>query len=87
MSGKGHGNKSATLEGAPSIDGSGLRDEDFVKSGWCGNRKRCVTVAKTKDGKGVAVRDSKNPTAGDQLYTNEEWEAFINGVKAGEFDI
>ena len=44
----------------------------------------CVEVARTADG-GRAVRDSKNPGA-VQFYTPTEWAAFLDGVKAGEFD-
>lgn len=46
----------------------------------------CVEVALC-DG-GVAVRDSKNVDNGSAtlVYTAEEWNAFLAGVKAGEFD-
>ncbi|MFC4589171.1 DUF397 domain-containing protein [Sphaerisporangium corydalis] len=49
------------------------------------NTSNCVTVAVT-DGM-VAVRDSKNPDSPVLLYTESEWQAFINGAKNGEFDI
>jgi Domain of unknown function (DUF397) len=45
----------------------------------------CVEVAFLGDG--VAVRDSKNPTDGNLLFTRGEWEAFIGGAKDGEFDL
>ncbi|KOG88458.1 DUF397 domain-containing protein [Streptomyces varsoviensis] len=45
----------------------------------------CVEVARTADG-GRAVRDSKNRDGGTQFYTPTEWAAFLDGVKAGEFD-
>ena len=44
----------------------------------------CVEVARTR--KGVAVRDSKNRTAGTLFFTNNEWAAFVNGVKGDEFN-
>lgn len=34
----------------------------------------------------VAVRDTKNPSRGDLIFTKPEWIAFISGVKTGEFD-
>ncbi len=34
----------------------------------------------------VAVRDSKNPSGAILFYTPEEWSAFIDGAKKGEFD-
>ncbi|HEY7177017.1 MAG TPA: DUF397 domain-containing protein, partial [Micromonosporaceae bacterium] len=44
----------------------------------------CVEVAFV-DG-AIAVRDSKDRTGPVLLYTPDEWEAFIGGVKDGEFD-
>lgn len=39
------------------------------------------------DGSGrVAVRHSRRPDAEVIVYTRPEWEAFIAGVKNGEFD-
>ena len=34
----------------------------------------------------VAVRDSKNPNGPKLLFTRPEWKAFVNGLKAGDFD-
>ncbi|GAA0406224.1 DUF397 domain-containing protein [Acrocarpospora corrugata] len=44
----------------------------------------CVQVARHAGG--FAVRDSKNPQGGHLYFTPDEWNAFLNGVKAGEFD-
>lgn len=49
-----------------------------------GANQDCVEVARTADG-GRAIRDSKNPEA-VQFYTPTEWAAFLDGVRAGEFD-
>ncbi len=35
----------------------------------------------------IVVRDSKNPEAGQLIFTPAEWEAFTAGVRDGEFDI
>jgi hypothetical protein len=35
---------------------------------------------------GVLVRDSKDPDGPWLAYTNPEWDAFVNGVRHGEFD-
>lgn len=44
----------------------------------------CVEVAA---GNGmVAVRDSKEPDGAILWYTPEEWSAFLDGAKNGEFD-
>jgi Domain of unknown function (DUF397) len=45
---------------------------------------QCVEVAQL-DGL-VAVRDSMNTDRSALLYTSDEWQAFINGAKKGEFD-
>lgn len=53
------------------------------KSEFSGN-DGCVEVADLPDGK--AVRDSKNPMAGMLTFTRGEWDAFLKGVRAGQFD-
>jgi len=61
-----------------------VEDKDFRVSGWCGNRPKCVAVA-IKPEEGVAVRDTKS---GETIYFDtEEWGAFVQGVKDGEFDV
>jgi hypothetical protein len=34
----------------------------------------------------IAVRDSKNPLGPALMFTPDEWAAFIEGAKDGEFD-
>ena len=50
---------------------------------FCGGGE-CVEVGK-QDGM-VVVRDPKEPGGTALRYTSEEWQAFVRGVKAGEFD-
>lgn len=45
----------------------------------------CVEVASLPDG-GVAVRDSKDPHGPVLTFTAAEFESFLHGAKAGEFD-
>lgn len=48
----------------------------------------CVEVARTDDGR-VAVRDSKQNGRKGQaflIFSPDEWTAFLEGAKAGEFD-
>jgi hypothetical protein len=45
----------------------------------------CVAVAFLGDGV-TAVRDSKNPSGPALVFTRGEWDAFVGGVKDGEFD-
>lgn len=44
-----------------------------------------VEVALLPDG-GVALRDSKDRDGQVHVYTADEWDAFVKGVHAGEFD-
>ncbi len=45
----------------------------------------CVEAAQFPDGY-LAVRDSKDKTGPTLLFTTNEWHAFIQGAKKGEFD-
>jgi hypothetical protein len=51
-----------------------------------GGSANCVEVAELPGG-GRAVRDSKNPSGPVLKFTPGEWDAFIGGVKDGEFDL
>lgn len=44
----------------------------------------CVEVAGHPDG--VALRDSKSPEDGAHVFAREEFAAFLDGAKRGEFD-
>jgi hypothetical protein len=66
-----------------------FNDEDFKKSSLSGTTPRpggprCVAVA-VKDGV-YAVRDTKDASKTTLRFTKDEWEAFIGGVKLGEFE-
>ncbi len=61
-----------------------LADLSWRKSSFSGVNG-CVESAVTSEG-WVAVRDSKHPEAGHQLYTRQEWTAFLAGVRNNEFD-
>ena len=59
-------------------------ESEFKKSSHCVYPPGGCVEAAVKDGF-VAVRDAKNP--GVTLVFNKiEWQAFVEGVKAGEFD-
>lgn len=45
----------------------------------------CVEV--TRLGSLTLVRDSKNPTGPSLRFDAREWNAFLRGVRAGEFDL
>ena len=46
----------------------------------------CVEVAQLP-ASAVGVRDSKDPDGGKLLFSADEWSAFVQGIKSGEFDL
>jgi len=46
--------------------------------------KTCVAV---RVGGTVDIRDTKDPSSPTLSFTRDEWSAFIQGVKKGEFDV
>lgn len=64
-----------------------ILDEQWRKATKSNNNGACAQVR--ADGRGgVQVRDSKLGEASPILsFTAAEWEAFEDGVKAGEFEI
>lgn len=57
----------------------------FTSSFSGGNEGGCVEVAFLPGGD-VAVRDTKDRALAPHRYTPVEWDAFVAGVRAGEFD-
>jgi hypothetical protein len=57
--------------------------QPVVSSQW--HSKGCVAVAALPNG-GVAVRDTRTADGPVLTFTAEEWDAFLRGVEAGEFD-
>ncbi|MER6582399.1 DUF397 domain-containing protein [Nonomuraea sp. NPDC001023] len=70
----------------------------WQKSSFSGdNGGNCVEIAELKNVPGgpehkggqaelVVVRDSKDPDGPKLFFTPAEWDAFVAGVKASEFD-
>ena len=54
-------------------------------SSFSGNNGTCVEVTALPDGH-IAVRNSNQPDGEVILFTRAEMDAWIKGVKAGEFD-
>jgi Domain of unknown function (DUF397) len=55
----------------------------WQRASFCGGGE-CVEVAQQRDV--IMLRDSKDPSGPVLRYTRAEWEAFVLGVKAGEFE-
>ena len=60
-------------------------NEDWHKSSYSGYNGDCLQ-ARLEDGM-VRVRDSKNPDGPVIEFTPREWEDFLAGAKAGEFNL
>ena len=60
-------------------------DVAFRTSSYCNDQQGCVEVAVAADG-GRWLRDTKDRTRPAHYFTPVEWDAFIRGVKAAEFD-
>ncbi|GAA5033923.1 hypothetical protein GCM10023258_34190 [Terrabacter aeriphilus] len=54
------------------------------KSSYSGANGDCVEIAMTPEG--VGVRDSEDPSGPVLSFTHRQWECFLAGVRAGEFD-
>ncbi|WP_327147940.1 DUF397 domain-containing protein [Nocardia sp. NBC_01329] len=62
-----------------------LTGAKWFKSSRSSANQDCVEAAHLTGGL-VGVRDSKNRTGPALVFTPGEWDAFIAGAKAGEFD-
>ena len=51
-----------------------------------GNGGDCVEVARNLPGI-VAIRDTKDPGGPALIFGHTEWDAFLAGVRDGEFDL
>ncbi|WP_433511087.1 DUF397 domain-containing protein [Nonomuraea sp. CA-143628] len=70
-----------------------LSRASWRKSSHSNNGGNCVEIAIVSSDKGpktgsrlFAVRDSKDPNGPALIFTPSEWDAFVSGVKDGEFD-
>jgi hypothetical protein len=59
--------------------------QNWVKSSLSMANGNCVEVAGLSSGL-IHVRDSKNPKGPVLGFTPAEWDAFVGGVRKGEFD-
>ena len=59
--------------------------QDWIKSSLSYGNGQCVEVAGLS-GDIVMVRDSKNVKSPVLGFTPGEWDAFVGGVRNGEFD-
>jgi hypothetical protein len=57
----------------------------WIKSSLSFANSNCVEVASLHGGQ-IGVRDSKDSTGPVLRFTSGEWDAFLGGVRNGEFD-
>jgi hypothetical protein len=68
--------------GGPEEPGSGL---SWTKSSLSFANGNCVEVA-SLPGHKIGIRDSKDAEGPVLRFTPDEWNAFLGGVRNGEFD-
>lgn len=69
-----------------------LTNAEWQKSSLSDGSGSCVevaTVAGSKEGSDyvIAIRNSDDPGGPALIFTPAEWDAFVSGVLAGEFDL
>ena len=62
-----------------------ISTDSFTKSSFSDDAG-CVEVRRFDDGT-VGLRDSKNTSKAAHIFTAREWQAFLAGARAGEFDL
>jgi uncharacterized protein DUF397 len=76
------GQGSRGYNGVPAGELSGARWRKSARSSAQGN---CVELARLS-GAGVAIRNSRHPQGPALIFTHAELDAFLAGVKDGDFD-
>ncbi|MGW7521126.1 DUF397 domain-containing protein [Streptomyces sp. NPDC054796] len=67
------------------VQASAIQGARWVKAARSNAQGNCVEVAMLPEGE-VAVRNSRFPDGPALVYTHAEMDAFVEGVKNGEFD-
>jgi hypothetical protein len=71
---------------ARKVDDMTILDDTWRKATKSNNNGACAELRAGADG-GVQIRDSKNPDGPTLVFTAQEWDAFLDGAKNGEFEI
>lgn len=61
-----------------------MKNLSWKKAVICNAATNCVEVAFSEDGT-VHVRDSSDPTGPVLTFSPEEWDAFLEGIRNGDF--
>lgn len=70
-----------------SKNGQKIDEDGFVTSSvtYITNRRTCVSVKVGDDG--VHLRNTEDAGKNTLAFDRDEWKAFLEGVKNGEFDL
>lgn len=68
------------------VSAADIPDAVWRKSTRSGAQGNCVEVAPLPTGT-IAVRNSRHPHGPALIFTHDEMAAFVDGAKAGEFDV
>jgi hypothetical protein len=74
-----------SMSGRKKYRQAGNASQDWMKSSLSMHNGSCVEVAGLAD-EIIRVRDSKRRGGGVLAFTHAEWDAFLGGVRNGEFD-
>lgn len=67
------------------VPAASITEAAWVKASASGPTEDCIEVTGLTDG-GVAMRNSRDPEGPALVYTRSEFDAFVLGARAGEFD-
>ena len=62
-----------------------MEQNKWFKSTRSGDNGACVEIRSQNDM--ILMRDSKDATGPVIRFTREEWQAFVTGVRDGQFDM
>jgi hypothetical protein len=68
-----------------TLEGQERPGSAWIKSSLSFSNSNCVEVANLSEGE-IGVRDSKDTEGPVLRFTPDEWDAFVGGVRNGEFD-
>lgn len=63
-----------------------MEKHGWVISSFSPNGNSCVAAQHNPEAGTVTVKNSNDPSQDEVDYTEDEWTAFLKGVKNGEFD-
>lgn len=77
--------ESGQVRGAEQADFSGAT---WRKSSWSAANGHCLEIAELP-GSDIGVRQSRDSAPGRPVlvFTREEWDNFVSGVRANDFDL